>query len=344
MTLSAKCATSLRDLAGKYIEWTEGSRDAGEVSSWLCTRRRHFRFRWCFVVNSDAEFRRQLRLKIGEHSDDPSPSVPPSGELDVVFVYPGWGQQHRAIGAGLFSEQPEFAKHVSAVDELFKQCSGYSAVERFSLFSGNADVSGDGCKPALFFYQVAQTRLLLSRGVTAVACVGGGLGDLAASWASGALDLRTCVEMLVLRMRAPARREFEAGVAAALGSSRGQRRPSLPLYSACGLRARPEAADYWRDNVTSGVPPDMATALREVLSDLDASRLALVEVAGMSVCVEALRAAKELVPAHPGVELVTAMSMPDITNDRYAGLLQIAQLYNAGYNGQYIKWYRIVIY
>ena len=348
MTLSSKCQTSLQQLGRAYLEWKTcgGNRvvgvDASTVSSWLCCRRRHYDHRWSFVVDSDMDFRRQLRNTLDacdavDHTADFS-AKPRDLDLESVLVMPGWGQQHDVMGRKLYAVEKIFREEVDRCDAEFKEVAGYSALKKYSLFVEGAEVEGQALKPAMFFYQAGAFALLRARGVNPVACVGSGLGDVCAAYAAGALSRGVCLRLLALRMRAPPKQEFLDEMNKIFKRCLEDKPvfPRVPLYSACGLPVKPDDAQYWADNVTSKTKPDMTSALRRALRDCDTSRVALVEVASRTTCLEDMVSARALTPAHPGVHVVPAMDLTVNSDDHKSSLMQISQLYQTGYQGKLI--------
>ena len=118
-----------------------------------------------------------------------------------VMVYSGNGSQWANMGRRLLSD-PVFAAAIDEVDALFSQYAD------FSLHKELAGENGDDryqrteiAQPALFALQVGITRMLAQRGVVPRAVIGHSVGEAAAAWACGAMDLADAVCLIFQRSR-----------------------------------------------------------------------------------------------------------------------------------------------
>lgn len=119
-----------------------------------------------------------------------------------VFVYSGNGCQWQGMGLGLLSDD-DFRRAVAEIDAAFQPLAGYSILD--DLEERLSDVRGyaltELAQPALFALQVGVTRMLAARGVKPAAVFGHSVGEVAAAWASGALDLQSATEVIYHRSR-----------------------------------------------------------------------------------------------------------------------------------------------
>jgi phthiocerol/phenolphthiocerol synthesis type-I polyketide synthase C len=118
-----------------------------------------------------------------------------------VMVYSGNGSQWANMGRRLLSD-PVFAAAIDEVDALFSQYAD------FSLHKELAGENGDDryqrteiAQPALFALQVGITRMLAHRGVVPRAVIGHSVGEVAAAWACGAMNLADAVCLIFQRSR-----------------------------------------------------------------------------------------------------------------------------------------------
>ncbi|MCH4564689.1 SDR family NAD(P)-dependent oxidoreductase [Halomonas sp. EGI 63088] len=122
-----------------------------------------------------------------------------------AFVYTGNGCQWDTMGAALLKSAPVFAAAVDEVDALFQRLGNFPL--RAEL-EGRNDALADGgsrlalteiAQPALFAVQVGITALLRDHGIEPIAVTGHSVGEVAAAWAAGALDLADAVKVIYYR-------------------------------------------------------------------------------------------------------------------------------------------------
>ncbi|REE99383.1 acyltransferase domain-containing protein [Thermomonospora umbrina] len=124
----------------------------------------------------------------------------PAGRL--VFAYSGLGSVWPGMGRGLLAE-PVAARILERCEELVRQSEGWSLLEQVTAGRevcrlGDPTVA----QPALFAMQAALTELWRSWGVDPDAIVGTSVGEIAAAYAAGALDLEVACRVAVCRGRA----------------------------------------------------------------------------------------------------------------------------------------------
>lgn len=119
-----------------------------------------------------------------------------------VFVYAGNGSQWLGMGAGLLAD-PVFAATVADIDGYFKPLAGYSLLDDLAgrLEDETRYQWTEIAQPALFAVQVGVTRMLAERGIRPLAVFGHSVGEVAAAWACGALDLATATRVIYHRSR-----------------------------------------------------------------------------------------------------------------------------------------------
>lgn len=111
----------------------------------------------------------------------------------VVFCFSGQGAQHPAMGTWLYRRFPAFRSKIDALDAAFERHSGYSLIRKHGFCvrkMSEKDLSNVLVgMPAIVLFQVAMTELLAEAGIVATVVMGHSTGEMAAAWASGALDL-----------------------------------------------------------------------------------------------------------------------------------------------------------
>ena len=128
-----------------------------------------------------------------------------------VFVFSGNGAQWSGMGYAL-SKHPVFKDALAEVDALFQPLSGFSIAKELHATldeekSGDNPTNHDGyahtnlAQPALFALQVGIVRVFKSLGLAPQAVAGHSVGEVAAAWAAGLLDLPTAVKVIYHRSR-----------------------------------------------------------------------------------------------------------------------------------------------
>ncbi len=128
-----------------------------------------------------------------------------TGPAPVALVYSGNGAQWTGMGRALLAASPRFATRLGEVANLVRAYGGPDILA--ALASDDPATLQDTAvaQPALFAVQVAATELLRAEGLCADAAMGHSVGEIAAAWAVGALDLAQAARVIVARSRAQAR-------------------------------------------------------------------------------------------------------------------------------------------
>nr|WP_319514322.1 SDR family oxidoreductase [uncultured Cohaesibacter sp.] len=117
-----------------------------------------------------------------------------------VFVYSGNGAQFAGMGHEAYEQNAAFAAAFDKVDAFFLPLAGWSLKDK--LFEDNLkeDLKQTSvAQPLLFAVQVALTEALKASGMTVSGVMGHSVGEVAAAWACGALDLKQAVEVIYWR-------------------------------------------------------------------------------------------------------------------------------------------------
>jgi len=125
----------------------------------------------------------------------PGPSVP-----RPVFVYAGQGTQWWAMGRGLIGREPVFDAALDECEALFAALGPWSLRAELTQPEAGSRLDNTAiAQPAIFALQVALTRLWASWGIEPAACVGHSVGEVAAAWAAGVLDLPEAARVIYHR-------------------------------------------------------------------------------------------------------------------------------------------------
>ncbi|MDV8002099.1 polyketide synthase Pks13 [Rhodococcus sp. IEGM 1408] len=201
LVVSGSLPSRRKATAGQIADWLEAqddSVDLGAVARTLATRN-HGRSRGAVVGHTRAELVAGLRALA---AGDPGPGVfsadGPAGTGDV-WVFSGFGAQHRKMAKELYLSNPLFASCLDAVDELIDFEAGYRMVEMFLDDSVTYEV--ENAQVGIFAIQVALIDTLRELGAKPEAVIGHSMGEVAAAYAAGGLSLEDAVRVICVRSR-----------------------------------------------------------------------------------------------------------------------------------------------
>jgi acyl transferase domain-containing protein/NADPH:quinone reductase-like Zn-dependent oxidoreductase/acyl carrier protein len=210
--VSARSPESLRALAARYAEWLAPRLETplAAIAHSAAVTRDHQRHRAAFVAPSTAVLLDQLRrFGAGEVPGGVATGVVERPGRGLVFLYSGMGAQSWGMAEELARDDGEFRAALAECCEAYRHVAGTSLG---ALFDGSArhrrgherGVAMDGpelAQPANFVVQVALTGYLQARGLEPAAVVGHSVGEIAAAWAAGVLDLEDACRIIAARAR-----------------------------------------------------------------------------------------------------------------------------------------------
>ncbi len=224
LPLSARTPEALRNLVREYRDWLKSDRGT-PLSDICCTasvRRDHHDHRQAVVGRSREELVEALQAHL-EHKNGTAtngtahPAIQTAARLTprLVFVCSGQGSQWWGMGRQLLQEEPIFRETMQRCDELIRQHAPWSLLEELAEEELRTRVDEtEVTQPALFAIQVGLAAVWQSWGVKPDAVVGHSMGEVAAAYLAGVLDLAEAVRLIVLRGRLLQRAEGHGGMAA----------------------------------------------------------------------------------------------------------------------------------
>lgn len=196
-----------RTAAAELADWVDS--EAGRASSLEAigrslSRRNHGRSRAVVLAHDHDEAVKGLRaLAEGKQSplvlaaDGPVTNGP-------VWVFAGFGAQHRKMGKDLYLRDEVFAEWINKVDAHIQDERGYSVVEL--ILDDAIDYTSETCEypievvqTVIFALQIGLGELLRHHGATPGAVVGQSLGEAAAAYFSGGLSLADATRTICSR-------------------------------------------------------------------------------------------------------------------------------------------------
>ena len=125
-------------------------------------------------------------------ADAPSPMGP-------VFVYSGFGSQHRKMAKELMARSPLFARRMRELDEMVQFQAGWSMLE--IIENDELTYDTENGQVTITAIQIAQTDLLAAAGITPAATMGMSMGEIAAAYGAGGLSAEDCILIATARAR-----------------------------------------------------------------------------------------------------------------------------------------------
>uniref|UniRef100_UPI0004C36B34 type I polyketide synthase n=1 Tax=Nocardia sp. NRRL WC-3656 TaxID=1463824 RepID=UPI0004C36B34 len=213
--ISAKTEAGLRAQAGALLNWVTEQPDleVDDIGWSLVTTRAQLEYRGS-VVAADRETMLAGLAALAEHGSATTAGGVLTGQAvtrKAAFLCTGQGAQRVGMGRELYAAFPVFA---AAVDEICAQLDpllGGSLAEL--MFTGRWSGGGldetDGhvldrtefTQPALFAYEVALGRLLISYGMTPDVLIGHSIGEVAAACLAGVWSLPDACRLVAARGR-----------------------------------------------------------------------------------------------------------------------------------------------
>lgn len=122
----------------------------------------------------------------------------------TCFVFDGNGSQWAGMGCELLESDAVFRSEVTTVDRMLTPMLGWSVLDELT----NPNLSSwdlvDVSQPLLFAVQAGMVASLAARGVVPQVVTGHSVGEVAAAYCAGMLDLHTACWVVVERTRAQA--------------------------------------------------------------------------------------------------------------------------------------------
>lgn len=116
-----------------------------------------------------------------------------------VFVYSGFGSQHRKMAKDMLALSPQFAARMTELDELIQFESGWSLLELINDDEQTYDT--ETAQVGITAIQIALTDYLVSFGAKPAAVMGMSMGEIAAAYAAGGLSAEDAMRIACHRSR-----------------------------------------------------------------------------------------------------------------------------------------------
>lgn len=244
LPISGMVPSRRRQAAGDLADYLEQAQDNKDFALTAVARtlakRNHGRSRAAVVAADAAEAIKRLRKLAEGKAATAAVSADAPESPGPVFVYSGFGSQHRKMVKDLLEQSPQFAARMAELDEIVDFEGGWSVLEL--VRDDEQTYNTETAQVAITAIQIALTDLLAQCGARPAAVIGMSMGEIAAAYAAG--GLRAEDAMLIACHRA---RLMGEGESALTGDAQG-------AMAVVELSAQ-QIADYAEQEEFAGVEP-----------------------------------------------------------------------------------------
>lgn len=189
LSISGLVPSRRRQAAGDladYLEDAQSNKDFDlQAVARTLAKRNHGRSRAAIVAADAGEAVKRLR-KLAEGKAATSTFSGDAPESPgPVFVYSGFGSQHRKMVKDLLEQSPFFAARMAELDEIVDFEGGWSVLEL--VRDDEQTYNTETAQVAITAIQIALTDLLAQCGARPAAVIGMSMGEIAAAYAAGGL-------------------------------------------------------------------------------------------------------------------------------------------------------------
>ncbi|WKD60246.1 Phthiocerol/phenolphthiocerol synthesis polyketide synthase type I PpsA [Corynebacterium ciconiae DSM 44920] len=200
VTVSGLVPSRRKAAAAALVEWMDAHPEATPAEVARATaKRNHGRSRAAVVAADHEELRKRLAL-VAEGKKSHGIAVADSpAQNGPVFVYSGFGSQHRKMAKDLFSSSSLFAERIRELDRIIAFESGWSLEER--ILNDELSYDTETAQVGITAIQIALTDYLAQLGVTPAAVLGMSMGEIAAAYAAGGVNAHDAMVIACHRSR-----------------------------------------------------------------------------------------------------------------------------------------------
>jgi acyl transferase domain-containing protein/acyl-CoA synthetase (AMP-forming)/AMP-acid ligase II/acyl carrier protein len=202
LPISAKTADAIQTLATHYVEWLDKHHHVAltDLCFTAATGRNHFAHRAAIVVDSKESLAEKLTelaqgqatqaVFVGHHKQAPK----------LAMLFTGQGSQYTGMAQGLYESQQVFRQILDRCAALLEPLLDIPLIAL--LFDPTyTDKLNQTCytQPALFAVEVALYELWKSIGIEPDMVIGHSVGEYAAAYAAGIMELETGIKLIAKR-------------------------------------------------------------------------------------------------------------------------------------------------
>jgi acyl transferase domain-containing protein/NADPH:quinone reductase-like Zn-dependent oxidoreductase/acyl carrier protein len=322
--LTARSKEALEAMARRYHDHVANDSgknvNLGDLAYTLGVRRTHHQHRLAITADSRERLAEQLQaFAQGEKSPNWSTGKAASQDkLPIVFVFTGMGPQWWGMGQQLLRQEPVFREAVERCDRHFRRYMRDSLLQEMSSTEERSRIQKDDrfAQMGIFAVQVGLAALWESWGIRPSIVLGHSVGEVAASYVSGALSFEDAIHVCFHRSRLQHQTSGQGKMVAIGLSFEETRRLLLPYEGLVGI-----AAINGPQSITLSGDADALAEIHDELSiEGTFSRMLQVEVPYHSSKMDCLReelmdVLSSLTPQRPTVPLVSTVTAGFLDDD-----------------------------
>lgn len=203
--LSARSLAALKQLASRYLDYLHTSDESLEsISLAQFTRRTRHEHQLYIIGRSRTDFEVALQSFMDDRESNQNfyTQQKKMQHPKLAFVFSGQGGQWPEMGIELMHHSQLFRRFMEEFDQVFMQASGWSVIEEIKKNSDNSQINETIIvQPAIAAIQISLVRLLNAYGVEADGVVGHSIGEIAAAYAAGAINLKQAAAIIYNRAK-----------------------------------------------------------------------------------------------------------------------------------------------
>ena len=207
LTLSAKTATALTSLAGRYADRLQEEESTGSLAE-ICYEanngRARFNHRLALVAaDRDAAMEKLAAVAAGKTPAGVKVSqVRAVGRPKVAMLFTGQGSQYVEMGRTLYETEPLFRQTLEQCDEFLSELMDESLIDLLFSEGGEERLNETAyTQPALFAIEYSLARLWQSWGIQPDILLGHSVGEYVAACIAGVFSLADGLRLIATRGR-----------------------------------------------------------------------------------------------------------------------------------------------
>jgi acyl transferase domain-containing protein/surfactin synthase thioesterase subunit len=203
LPLSARSTTALKDYAKAFAKILETA-DENEFKN-ICAAsaivKPAFDHRVLFTEQGKSEMQEALK-NFANDELEVTPCKTLTASDKIVMIFPGQGSQWLGMGRELFDKEPVFRHSIESCNTAFREYTDWSLTDQLFATPETSRLNEiNVIQPMLCAVQISLATLWMSWGIKPQAVVGHSMGEVAAAFISGAMNLDDAARIICTRSK-----------------------------------------------------------------------------------------------------------------------------------------------